>query len=100
MVSMPGVLLRQARFSLTVKQSFIEQIPPGHYLGISTECKELAKAQEDCLHNIIKQILQQIGAEYQIEFEKVIYSKNDRVDITVNDKFSFAHLLESRRPAP
>jgi len=72
------------------KPCFIKEIPPGHYLGISAECPQLAKAQEDSLYSVTKQILQQIGAEYQLEFEKLTYSKNYQTDITVNDKFSFS----------
>lgn len=85
------ILPQQPAIPMPENPSFIEQkIPPGHYLGISVECKELAKAQEDSLQNVIKQILQQIGAEYQFEFEKVILSENADIDVVINDRFSFS----------
>jgi hypothetical protein len=69
---------------------FIEQIPPEHYLGISVEYNELAKAREDSIQNAVKQIFLQIGAEYQLEFEKLAYSNNNQINVSVTDKFSYS----------
>jgi len=73
----------------SIKPSFIEQVPPGHYLGISNECQQLAEAKEDSMQNVIKQILQQIGAEYNLEFEKQTYAKDNQVGVNVKDRFSY-----------
>ena len=56
---------------MSKKPAFIEHIPPGHYLGISSECSTLVQAREDSIQNAIKQIFLQIGAEYQLEYEKL-----------------------------
>jgi len=89
-----GLLLRlflpqQFPPPMSEKPSFIEQVPHCHYLGISIECQQLAKAKEDSMHNVIKQILQQIGAEYNLEFEKVTYAEDNQVDVIVKDSFSY-----------
>jgi hypothetical protein len=89
-----GLLLRllfpqQSPPHLYARPSFLEQVPPGHYLGISIECQQLAEAREDSMENVIKQILQQIGAEYNLEFEKVTYAEDNQVDVNVKDRFSY-----------
>ena len=94
-ISLAGGLLLRLLFPqqspplLYARPSFLEQVPPGHYLGISIECQQLAKAKEDSMENVIKQILQQIGAEYNLEFEKVTYVEDNQVDVTVKDSFSY-----------
>lgn len=89
-----GFLLRlifpqQSPPSMTTKPTFIEQVPPGHYLGISVECQQLAEAREDSIQNIIKQIFQQIGAEYNLEFEKETNAEDNQVVVNVSDRFSY-----------
>jgi len=89
-----GLLLRlllpqQSPPPLYARTSFLEQVPHGHYLGISIECQQLVKAREDSMHNVIKQILQQIGAEYNLDFEKVTYVEDNQVDVNVKDSFSY-----------
>lgn len=95
-ISLVGGLLLRLLFPqqfpppLSQRPVFIEQIPPEHYLGISVEYNELAKAREDSIQNAVKQIFLQIGAEYQLEFEKLAYSNNNQINVSVTDKFSYS----------
>ena len=94
-ISLVGGLLlglifpQQSLPAMSTKPSFIEQVPPGHYLGISIECQQLAEAKEDSMQNVIKQILQQIGAEYNLEFEKKTYAEDNQVGVNMYDKFAY-----------
>lgn len=88
-----GLLLKlflpqQITINLQGNPSFINEIPPGHYLGISRECLQLAEAKDDAILNGLKQIFQQIGAEYRLEFEKKTSQVNDKVDIAATDTIS------------
>jgi len=89
-----GLLLRllipqQLPPLISEKPPVFEQIPPDHYLGISHGCSEQAEAFESALQNAVKQIILRIGAEYQLEFERIVYSEDDISNTTVKDSLSF-----------
>jgi len=90
-----GLLLRlvmplQFPLFMSKKPAFIEHIPPGHYLGISIESRQIVESRDDAIQNAIKQIFQQIGAEYQLAYEKIINAQGNEISSRVTDTFSIS----------
>lgn len=65
---------------------FLSQIPPGHYVGISSEQSDLIKAKDEAIFDAIKQIFLRIGSEYHIEFDKSISGNRRDPSIKIFDR--------------
>ena len=78
----PLVLLKSG------EPEFLRNIPPAHYVGISSEHHDLVTAKEEAVLDAIKQIFLKIGSEYRLEFDKTMLSINKRPQIKVIDNFN------------
>ena len=67
---------------------FLSNIPPAHYVGISSEHRDLTAAKEEALLDAVKQIFLRIGSEYHLEFDKTAISQNHKMDIRVQDNIN------------
>lgn len=91
-----GLLLRlllpqQFPPPVPVKPAFIsEEIPAGHFLGISPEGSQPSEAKDKAINNVIKQILQHIGAEYHLDFIKISSSDRNYLNVSSRDSFSIS----------
>ncbi|MFC1591684.1 hypothetical protein ACFL43_04095 [Thermodesulfobacteriota bacterium] len=76
----PIVILRSG------EPDFLGNIPPAHYVGISSEHQDLARAKEEAIFDSIRQIFLNIGSEIYIEFDKTAKNSNGDLSITILDK--------------
>lgn len=75
----PIVLLKNG------EPDFLSNIPPGHYVGISSLHHDITRAKDEAILDAIRQIFMKVGSEYHIVFDKSISGSRRNPDIKIID---------------
>lgn len=68
--------------------SFLVDVPPGHFAGVSVPSESLAKARRSAIGDVIRQILGAIGMQYKHRYFDEVSGNVRNPQRVINDKLS------------
>jgi hypothetical protein len=69
---------------------WISRIPEGCFVGISNPCQSIEAARQQAMHSALSQILQAMGANYELEHETVLSGNLHRSHHELRERLSYS----------